>query len=385
MNNMKIYDVIIIGGGAGGLKAAAELFRRKKSVLILDTGDKPARKVAISGGGKCNFTNMAADHTHYFGKNPDFVRSALAQFSPNDILNWVKEHKIKYYEKEPGRFFCVNGANDIVNALVNDIGDTEIKFNTSVINVVKENDIFTTKTNHGDFQSKSIIIASGGMSYPNMGVSNIGHIIAKKFGHKIEPIRPALCAMKTKCFNSELAGISLPVEIKIGKHIINDDLLFTHFGIGGPAVYRASLFDTKDFIINFVPNTDIQKLLLNAKRTNGKKNLANIIAEILPHKFARFIYGNDARNIADYKDSEIKEIANKITKFEINDAKPIGMQSAEVTAGGVSVDKISSKTMESLLCPKLFFVGEVMDITGDLGGFNLQWAFSSGFVAGKNA
>lgn len=382
---MKTYDVIIIGCGAGGLKAAAELRMRKKSVLIIDMGNAPARKVAISGGGKCNFTNMSADYTHYVGKNPNFVRSALAQFSPSDTLDWVKRHKIKYYEKEPGRFFCETSADDIVNALIQDIGNTPIKYNTNVIDVAKDNDIFTIKTNRGEFQSESLVVATGSISYPNMGISNIGHIIAKKFGHKIEPIRPALCAIKTKAFNSELAGISLPVEIKIGKRIIGDDLLITHFGIGGPAVYRASLFDPDKFTINLAPDLDIEELLLNAKRINGKKSLTNIVAEVLPQKLARFICKNDTRNIADYKDSEIKEIAHHIIQFGINDAKPIGMQSAEVTAGGVDVDKISSKTMESLLCPKLFFVGEVMDITGDLGGFNLQWAFASGFVAGKNA
>ncbi|MBQ6110571.1 MAG: aminoacetone oxidase family FAD-binding enzyme [Alphaproteobacteria bacterium] len=382
---MKTYDVIIIGAGAGGLKAASELHARNKSVLVIDMGNKPARKVAVSGGGKCNFTNMAADFTRYFGNNPHFVKSALAQYSPQDTLNWIKKHKIKYYEKEPGRFFCVNGANDIANALMKDIGNTEIKYNTTVNDVIRSGDAFLIKTDNGDFKSNGIIVASGGVSYPNLGVSNIGHIIAKKFGHKIGPIRPALCAIKTKCFDSELAGISLPVEIKIGKNIIRDDLLFTHFGIGGPAVYRATLFDRHDFIINFAPNTDIENVLLNAKRNNGKRNLTNVMADILPQKLARFICKNDTRNIADYTDLQIKEIAKRITQFEINDAKSIGLQSAEVTAGGVSVDKISSKTMESLLCPNLFFVGEVMDITGDLGGFNLQWAFSSGFVAGNNA
>jgi hypothetical protein len=381
---MKTYDVIIIGAGAGGLKAAAELCARKKSALIIDMGDKPARKVAISGGGKCNFTNLAADYTHYFGKNQNFVRSALAQFSPNDTLNWVKKHKIKYYEKEPGRFFCKDSANDVVNALMADIENTDIKYNTVVEDVIKTDDFFTIKTNHGEFLSKSLIIASGGVSWETVGVSNIGHIIAKKFGHKIEPIRPALCAIKTKHFGADLAGISLPVEIKINKHIIRDDLLFTHFGIGGPAAYRASLFDTHEFTINFAPNMNIIELLLGVKRTNGKRSLTNVVAEILPQKLARFICGN-TDNIADYKDSQINEIANRITQFEIDDAKAIGLQSAEVTAGGVSTDKISSKTMESQLCPNLYFVGEVMDIAGDLGGFNLQWAFSSGFVAGNNA
>lgn len=382
---MKTYDVIIIGAGAGGLKATAQLYVRKKSVLILDMGDKPARKVAISGGGKCNFTNFAADYTRYFGKNPHFVKSALAQYSPSDTLNWVKKHKIKYYEKEPGRFFCINSAEEIINALMKDIGDTEIKYNTIVKDVIKNNDIFTIQTTKGDFQSKSLIIASGGVSWESVGVSNIGHVIAKKFGHKIEPVRPALCAMKTKYFSADLAGISLPVEIKTSKKIIHDDLLFTHFGIGGPAVYRASLFETNKFTINFAPNSDIEILLLKAKKTNGKRSLSNVVSNFLPQKLARFICGDKTQNIADYSDSQIKEIVNRITQFEIDDTKPIGLQSAEVTAGGISTDKISSKTMESLLCPKMFFVGEVMDITGDLGGFNLQWAFSSGFVAGKNA
>ena len=382
---MKTYDVIIIGAGAGGLKAAAELRTRKKSVLILDMGDVPARKVAVSGGGKCNFTNTAADYTRYFGKNPQFVRSALAQYSPNDTLNWVKTHNIKYYEKEPGRFFCKNSANDIIDALLKDIGNTEIKFNTVVKDVEKRHDVFSVITEQGTFESVSLIIASGGVSWETVGVSNIGHVIAKKFGHKIEPIRPALCAIKTKCFDPELAGISLKAEIKIDKHIVHDDLLFTHFGIGGPAAYRATLFNNHNLTINFAPDVDVLELLLNTKHTNGKRSLVNVVADILPQKLARFICGDTTKNIADYKDTEINEIVKHITQFKINDAKAIGLQSAEVTAGGVATDKISSKTMESLLCPKLYFVGEVMDTTGDLGGFNLQWAFASGFVAGHNA
>lgn len=381
---MKTYDVIIVGAGAAGLKAAAVLKSRKKSVLIVDMGDAPARKVAISGGGKCNFTNMRADWTHYFGKNSRFVMSALAQYKPTDTLNWVKSHNIDFYEKEPGRYFSKNGANDIVNALLDDIGNTEIKYNTNIIDIEKSDNIFTIKTNNGTFQSHSVIVASGGLSYSHLGVSNIGHIIAKKFGHKIEPIRPALCAIKTNMFNAELSGISVPVQIKIGKNIIDDDLLFTHFGIGGPAAYRATLFVEQNIIINFAPNTDIFELLKSAKNKNGKKSVQNTISEILPRNLARFLC-DDVRNIADIRDNELKIIANKINCFEIKDAHAIGLQSAEVTAGGVSTDKISSKTMESQLCGGLYFAGEVIDITGDLGGYNLQWAFSSGYVAGLNA
>lgn len=382
---MKTFDTIIIGAGAAGLKAAAALYARKKSVLIIDMGNAPARKVAISGGGNCNFTNLNANYTRYFGKNPRFVMSALTQFSPQDTINWAKSHHIKYTEKEPGRYFCQNGTNDIVNALLFDIGDTEIKYNTNVINTTKDKDTFTIHTNHGDFSAISLIVATGGISYAHIGVSNIGNVIAKTFGHKIEPVRPALCAIKTSAFDASLAGVSLPVEITSGKKIVCDNMLFTHFGIGGPAAYRITLSMNKHIIINFAPTVDIFPYLKSAKQINGKRGVISVIANLLPNKLAKFLCGTDARNIADWRDNELRTIANKITHFEITDATSIGFESAEITFGGVSTDKISSKTMESLICPGLYFAGEVIDITGDLGGFNLQWAFSSGFVAGNNA
>lgn len=384
MSLMKNYDTIIVGCGAAGLMAAAQLVKRKKAVLILDMGNEPARKVAVSGGGNCNFTNSKADFSHYFGKNPRFVMSALSQFSPHDTLNWAKAHNIKYIEKEPGRYFCRDGAKDVLSALLSDLKNTLIKYNTNVIDIEKENDFFTIKTTNGDFYSQSVIVATGGISYPHLLVSNTGQTIAKKFGHKIEPVRPALCAIKTKAFDSALSGISLKAEIIVDKHKIVDDLLFTHFGIGGPAAYRATLINPKEMIINFAPNKNAFEFLKNAKQTNGKKSVANVVAEILPNKLAHF-FCNDTRNIADLKDGELKQIATRINHFGITDGLAIGFASAEVMMGGVSVDKISSKTMESKICPGLFFAGEVMDITGDLGGFNIQWAFSSGFVAGKNA
>ena len=249
---MKIFDTVIIGAGAAGLMAAIQLAKRKKSVLILDMDDKPARKVAISGGGNCNFTNLRADYTHYFGKNPRFVMSALTQFSPRDTLNWIKSHDIKYIEKEPGRYFCRDGAKDVLSALLVDIKNALIKYNTNVIDIQKSDEVFTLKTDNGDFYSQSVIVATGGISYPHLLVSSTGQMIAKKFGHKIEPVRPALCAIKTKAFDSALSGISLKTEIIVDKHKIVDDLLFTHFGIGGPAVYRATLINPKEMIINFV-------------------------------------------------------------------------------------------------------------------------------------
>ena len=381
---MKNYEVIIIGAGASGLMAAARLVQRKKSVLVIDMGDVPARKVAISGGGRCNFTNLAADFKHYYGQNPHFVHSALAQWTPCNTLNWVRAHKIAVYEKEPGRYFCKNGADDIVNALLHDARDVDFRYNTSVENVEKNDDKFTICTSDGKFSARSVIVATGGLSYPHLGVSNIGHVIAKKFGHKIEPIRPALCAIKTKRFSADLAGVSLPVEIKINKKKIIDDLLFTHFGIGGPVAYRATLLGTLKMTIDFAPGVDVFEFLRDAKIKNGKRTVANILGAILPAKLARFLC-DDARRIADLRDTDLRTVATRVKGFEIDDATAVGMQSAEVTMGGISTDKISSKTMESGVCAGLYFTGEVMDVTGDLGGYNLQWAFSSGFVAGTNA
>ena len=381
---MKIFDTIVIGAGAAGLIATAQLVKRKKSVLILDIGDKPARKIAVSGGGNCNFTNSKADFSHYFGKNPRFVMSALSQFSPKDMLFWIKSHGIKYIEKEPGRYFCKNGAEDVIDALLHDINGTQVKYKSCVLDIEKSDNTFTIKTEYGCFYANSVIVATGGISYPNLNVSDIGHKIAKNFGHKIEPPRPALCAIKTKAFSNELAGISLPVKINVGKNQISDNLLFTHFGIGGPAVYRVTLINSKQMTINFAPNTNIFELFKSTKQTNGKKSIIGVLSTILPNKLARFLC-DDLRNIADIRDNELKQIATKINHFEIMDGTAIGFQSAEVTFGGISTDKISSKTMESKLCPGLFFVGEVLDITGDLGGFNIQWALSSGHVAGLNA
>lgn len=381
---MKVFDTIIIGAGAAGLMAGVALHQREKRALILDMGTSPARKVAISGGGNCNFTNSHADYTHYFGKNPRFVVSGLTQFSPRDTLNWVASHGIKYVEKEPGRYFCKNGAGEIVDALMRDIGNTPIKYETNVIDVERRDDLFVVKTDNGDFIAHTIIVATGGVSYPHLGVSDIGQKIAKKFGHKIEPIRPALCAIKTKSFSPDLAGISLPAQITIGKQKITGDLLFTHFGLGGPVIYRATLIGSRNMTINFAPGVDAFEMLCNAKKQSGKKTPANVIATILPNKLAHFIC-NDARNIADLRDTELKQIGTLINQFEITDATAFGFNAAEVTSGGVSTDKISSKTMESKICGGLYFAGEVLDVAGTLGGFNIQWAFASGFVAGSNA
>lgn len=382
---MKRYDAIIIGAGAAGLAAAGQICANGGRALVLEMGGAPARKVMASGGGNCNITNTAANYNRYFGKNPNFVRSALSQVPPADILTWAEKHNIKLYQKTPGRYFCSNGAGVVVDALTHDARKADILYNENVTSVEKENDLFVVNKK---FASDALVIATGGISFPVLGVSDMGYKIAKQFGHKIVPVRPALCAIVINDVNSELSGITIDAQVKVGREIICDSMLFTHFGIGGPLAYRASLYDLDNGIeINLLPNLDLYEHLRKEKQSHGRKKLAGILSELLPTRIAKWIAQNDVRNIADIKDTELKQISMKVCNWFIpkEKLKLHGMHAAEVVRGGIDVNDISSKTMESKICSGLFFAGEVMDIAGDLGGFNLQWAWASGRVAGINA
>ena len=386
MSIMKQYDVVIIGAGAAGLAAAAVAVERGRRVAMFEMGNVPARKVMASGGGRCNITNSAVACNRYFGENPNFVRGAIARVKPDDILNWARAHKIKLVEKDAGRYFCANGAQDVVNALLRDAHGTDIFVKTTVTDINPHSGNFTVSTAHGDYLAQSVIIATGGVSFATLGVSDFGHKIAKKFGHKIIPVRPALCAIATNTFSPELAGISVNAQITVGKEKIKDSMLFTHFGIGGPAIYRATVRDQDNLIINIAPDVDVSECLRNAKTSDGRKTVAGILSGILPVRVAKWICP-DTRHIADFRNDELAQIAGRINNIFISrkDIKLHNLASAEVVRGGVDTSQISSKTMESKLCPGLFFVGEVLDVAGDLGGFNLHWAWASGRVAGQNA
>lgn len=385
---MQKYDVIIIGGGAAGLTAARCAVARGRRTLVLDMGTAPARKVAASGGGRCNFTNDAAARNRYFGENPDFVRGALSRVTPADVLDWARTHNIKWTEKTPGQYFCATGAGDIVRALVADVGAGRIMQHVNVSDVQFADGFFSVTTNGGTFKSTSVIVASGGITFPVLGVSDIGYKIAKSFGHTIIPTRPALCAIKTDMFSPELAGIAVVAKISVAGETFSDSLLFTHSGVGGPAIYRATVRNNDgDIIINLMPDIDAFELLRTARRAMGRKSVPAILSEHMPARLARWIARAVAdKNIADLRDITLRQIATSINKIVIprGTYKYHGTPSAEVTRGGVATDAVSSKTMESKLRPGLFFAGEVLDIAGDLGGFNLHWAWASGTVAGQN-
>lgn len=380
---MILYDTIIIGAGAAGLSAAAVALGQNKSVLVFEMGHTPGRKILASGGGRCNITNMAADASRYFGQNPDFVRSAISRISPTNVIEWATEHGIELVEKNPGQYFCKDGSNVVLNALINDAKGADIIYDTKILDVKKSGDVFFVNGK----QSKSLLLATGGISFPGLGVSDQGYKIAKTFGHKIIPVRPALCGLVFDYFPKDLSGISHRMQIDIGKYTVIDSGLFTHAGIGGPVAYRASLYDMKDDIkINLLPEVDLEKILRDMKHKNGNKPIGKILTGFLPARLAKWIVQSEKRNIADMRDAEITDIVQKICNIKISATKIKyhGMNSAEVVRGGVDTRDISSKTMESKLCPGLFFAGEIIDIAGDLGGFNLQWAWSSGRIAGQN-
>ena len=380
---MKTYDIIIIGAGASGIFATGHI--KNKSVCILDAGSRPLRRVAISGGGKCNFTNISADYKHYFGENPNFTRSALAVWTPTDMLNWAHSHNIKIFEKSPGQYFA-HDATDIINALLNDANKTDIVLNTNVLSATKSSDIFEIKTNTQTFFAKNLCIATGGISYSNISSGDIGYKIAKSFGHKIVPPRPALCGIKTKIFDSNLSGISTPVEITINREKITENMLFTHWGIGGPAIYRTSVRDINNgFTINLLPNCDIENLITTQKQINGRRQIKTILSQQMPERLVEFLIGKNTKNIADWTTAEIKTLTEKmIVKIAPNEFELQKFDSAEITRGGIDTTDISSKTMESKLCRGLYFIGECLDIAGDLGGYNLQWSWASATAMAKN-
>ncbi len=379
---------MIIGAGASGMAAAHVALARGRNVAVIDMGNTPLRKVAASGGGRCNFTNAAAGHNRYFGENPDFVRGPLARVTCDDVLDWARRHNIAWTEKSAGQYFCADGARAIIDALIADARAAKIIQNDAVESVEFTDGQFIIHAASGDYVAASVIVATGGVSFPTLGTSDIGYKIAKHFGHKIVPVRPALCAIATDAFPDTLAGISLPVKIAIGRDVIADDMLFTHVGIGGPAVYRATVRNSDAaWIINLMPNANTFDILSRAKRTDGRRNVATILGQYMPARVAQWIARGDARNIADIRDTDLRQVALRVQHIVIaRDAYTYhGLRSAEVVRGGVATDQISSRTMESKLRSGLFFAGEVIDITGDLGGFNLHWAWASGTIAGANA
>jgi len=388
------YDVIIIGAGAAGLMAAIRSGQKGKRVLVVEHTNKIGEKIRISGGGRCNFTNLYTSNHNFISQNPHFVKSALSQYTQHDFISLVESYKIAYHEKTLGQLFCDGSSSQIINMFIDLCTkyQVDIKLSCNVKDVFK-NDYFKIESDQGDFIGDTLVIATGGLSIPKIGASDFGYRVAKKFGLNIVSTKPALVPLivpdeQKKLFN-ELRGISNHSIVTYKDTSFTENILFTHKGLSGPAILQISSylnkFDDEKISINLLPNLNLENMFAADK--NNKQTLANYLKVYLTNRLVdNFSLGNSDfnRTITDLTKEKLSYIAKFIHTFQVPISDSEGYLKAEVTSGGVDTRELSSKTMESIKAPGLFFVGEVVDVTGWLGGYNFQWAWSSGFVAGNS-
>jgi len=389
------YDVIIIGAGAAGLMSAIQAGKRGRKVLLVDHSKKIGEKIRISGGGRCNFTNTNIHPSKFISKNPKFPISALIQYTQNDFIDLIKKHNIKFHEKKLGQLFCDESAQQIVDMLLLEcqMANVILKKEIIITDIGKKDTQYFITVGSDKFVCDSLIIATGGLSVPKIGASKFGYEMATKFNLNIIETLPALVPLtfneKILIMCKELSGLSLDVIVSFNKVFFEEGMLFTHRGLSGPSILQiSSYWKLGDNIkINLLPKLDIFKLLGSEKKSNPKQDINNIISKILPKRLAYTICKENAvsGNISELSNKLLKQLSNSINTWIINPTGSEGYRTAEVTLGGIDTNEISSKTMMSIKNPGLFFIGEVVDVTGHLGGYNFQWAWSSGFVAGQYA
>ena len=386
---MSSYDVIIIGAGAAGLFCAAEAGKRKKSVLVIEHQEKVGKKILISGGGRCNFTNLYASPENYISQNPHFCKSALARYTQHDFIELVEKYKISYHEKKLGQLFCDGTSRQIVEMLLNECSknNVHVKVNCAVKSIDKKNN-FEVKTSLGNFESGSVVIASGGLSIPKMGATLFGYKIAKQFGINITETKPALVPLllgkdELSKFKT-LSGVSIDTIVSNDEISSRENILFTHKGLSGPAILQISSYlNNNDKIkIDLLPGKDLNDLKNSKEKTELKNYLKNFFAE----RFTTVLSENyfKSKPVYPYNSKEIDSINNTLKHFELNITGNEGYEKAEVTAGGMDTNELSSKTMMAKKAEGLFFIGEVSDVTGWLGGYNFQWAWSSAFACAES-
>ena len=393
--NTEAYDVIIVGAGAAGMMSAIEAGKRGRKVLLVDHSKKIGEKIRISGGGRCNFTNIHTKPNKFISQNPKFVISALNQYTQNDFINLIKKHNIKFHEKKLGQLFCDESAQQIIDMLLLECEKANVVLKKEVIvdDVGKKDEGYFITTNSKQYIANSLIIATGGLSIPKIGASNFGYEVAKKFDLDIVETLPALVPLTfsekilAKC--KELAGLSVEAVVSFKKTFFEEGMLFTHRGLSGPSVLQiSSYWKLGDKInINLAPKLNLFQSLESKKKLEPKKDINLIISEILPKRLAQIICKENevSGNICELSSKKIKQLSDAINSWAINPTGSEGYRTAEVTLGGVNTNELSSKTMMVKKHSGLFFIGEVVDVTGHLGGYNFQWAWSSGFVAGQYA
>jgi predicted Rossmann fold flavoprotein len=385
-------NVIVIGAGASGLMCAIEAGKRGRSVLVLDHAESVGKKIHVSGGGRCNFTNLHMDPEKYNSLNPHFCKSALARFTPQDFISMLDRYHIQYYEKEKGQLFCRKNSLEVLRMLREEAekAGVQMRLKCKVSDVVKE-ERFRVMTSQGMFDSESLVVATGGLSFPGLGASGLGHRIARLFGLHVTPLSPGLVPFEfnrddLKIFGT-LSGISLPVRVSCRGREFLGEMLFTHQGLSGPAMLQVSSFWKPGdiLIIDLLPDKDALEIFRDRHRS--RTEMHNLLAELFPRRFSRTWCDLhvSSKPLCQYTDKELMEIAGQLHNWEVKPRGTQGYEKAEITVGGVDTHELSSKTMESRKVRGLFFVGEVIDVTGQLGGYNLHWAWASGYVAGQYA
>lgn len=400
---MQSFDTIIIGAGAAGLMCAIEAGKRGRQVLVIDHAKKIGEKIRISGGGRCNFTNLGCAPDKYISQNPNFCKSALRRYTQHDFIALIERHKIAYHEKTLGQLFCDNSANDIIQMLLDECAAVKARImsGTSVETVTYDaadnaaDAQYICATSNGIFSAASLVVACGGLSIPKIGASPFGFKLAEQFGHTIVPPRAGLVPLtfdpvilnQTKA----LSGIAVnPARVASqSKMHFDEAILFTHRGISGPAILQISSYwePGQDIIINLAPEIDMLAWLKTQKQTQGKRAIHTVLEAHFAQKLTAVILEELKLQgrIGDMPGNSLTLLANRLQQWRIKPSGSEGYRTAEVTLGGVSTNEISSKTFESKLQPNLFFIGEVVDVTGHLGGYNFQWAWSSGWCAGQYA
>lgn len=388
------FDVIVLGAGAAGMMCAATAGQRGRRVLLLDHATKLAEKIRISGGGRSNFTNIHARHDCYVSDNPNFCRSALAQFTPQHFIAMVERHGIAYHEKKLGQLFCDDSSQQLIDMLDAECRDAGVdrRMGVQVGEVGRsDGDGFTVATSIGTFHCQSLVVATGGLSIPQIGATAFGYQLAEQFGLPVTKLDPALVPLTFHVDDAArfapLAGVSLDVEVRIGKVRFRENVLFTHKGLSGPAILQISSYwqPGQEIIIDLLPDTDAEAWL--EARAGSDQLLANAMGELgWSKRFAEAWLEGQGANVRgrDLSPKKRRQLAEALHHWRVLPNGTQGYKKAEVTRGGVSTKALSSKTMMANDVPGLFFIGEVVDITGWLGGYNFQWAWSSGFVAGKN-
>ncbi|MFI5252899.1 MAG: NAD(P)/FAD-dependent oxidoreductase [Bacteroidota bacterium] len=383
-------DVVIIGAGAAGLMCAIQAGKRGRSVIVLERAETMGKKIRISGGGRCNFTNVIADSNSFLSANPHFCKSALARYTPADFIALVERHGIAYHEKTAGQLFCDNSAEEIISMLVKecDVANVQIVLNCNTQDV-KKDDCFHIRTNLGNFESSSLVVATGGLSIPKIGATDFGYRIAKQFDIGITACKPGLVPLiwndEDRNRFGELSGVSLRACVTCGKITFEENILFTHKGLSGPAILQISSYwnQGETLSIDLLPGVDIEKIF--QENHDRKLSLVTVLSQYLPRRFAeRWLEQYfTVQPMNRYSPKELQTIAYRLHAWSIIPAGTEGYPKAEVTVGGIDTGEISSKTMEAKKIPGLYFIGEIVDVTGHLGGYNFQWAWASGVAAGE--